>query len=461
VSNLLGVSVPVYYARGLRSLSEMAAATEFSTGATGGQPGLRADYFANAGLEGTPAVTRVEPHVNFGRQARSFPEATLSSRWTGYYIPQGAGRYEVFASSTGEDGGFYRLYVDDKLVLDSWDASNALAGLATLTLDAGAHKVVLEQRPNKRAPRLGTRMQLGIVRHGQLVSEEVKKLAAGADVVVVAVGFDPGTESEGADRTFRLPAGQDELISEIVAANRNTVVVLNAGGGVDMSAWVERVPALLHAWYPGQEGGTALAEILFGEVNPSGRLPVTLERRWEDNPTHGSYYAGPGTNRIVYKEGVFVGYRGYERANTRPLFAFGHGLSYTTFNYSRLVVSPVGERNRDDRAAGPEFEVSFDVTNTGARDGSDVAQIYVGERHPRVPRPSKELKGFAKIFLRPGETKRASVVLDGRAFSYYDVADKRWRAEPGEFDVYVGRSSAQIELRGKLRLPAGARREVR
>ncbi|HEY0083580.1 MAG TPA: glycoside hydrolase family 3 N-terminal domain-containing protein, partial [Pyrinomonadaceae bacterium] len=194
LSDQLDESASVHYARGLQTQGEMAAETRFTTTATGGQPGLRAEYFANAELRGDPAVTRTEPPINFGRQARSFPEQTLSSRWTGYYVPQAAGLYEVFASSTGEEGGFYRLFVDDKLVLDSWDASNALAGLATLTLDAAPHKIVLEQRPNKRAARLGTRMQLGIVRHGSMVSEEAKQLAARADVVVLAAGFDPGTE---------------------------------------------------------------------------------------------------------------------------------------------------------------------------------------------------------------------------------------------------------------------------
>jgi beta-glucosidase len=454
LSNHLDGSASVYYARGLQPLTEMASATRFTTAVAGGQPGLRAEYFTNVGLEGTPTVTRIEPHINFGRQARSFPEQTLSSRWTGYYVPESAGQYEVFASSTGEEGGFYRLYVDDKLVLDSWDASNALAGLATLKLDAVPHKIVLEQRPNKRSPRLGTRMQLGVVRHGQMVSEEAKKLAARADAVVVAVGFDPGTEGEGADRTFRLPIGQDELIREMASANKSTIVVVMSGGGIDTNAWLDGVPALLHAWYPGQEGGTALAEILCGDVNPSGKLPVTLERRLEDNPTHGSYYAEAGTNRILYREGIFVGYRGYERAGTRPLFPFGHGLSYTTFKYANLGIEIVSESAGGDRAAGPKYEVSFDVTNTGERAGAEVAQIYVGERRARVPRPAKELKGFAKISLRPGETKRVRVMLDGRAFSYYDVADKRWRAEPGEFDVSVGRSSAQLELRGKLVLPA-------
>jgi beta-glucosidase len=230
----------------------------------------------------------------------------------------------------------------------------------------------------------------------------------------------------------------------MATANRNTIVVVTSGGGYDTSAWIGRVPALLQAWYPGQEGGTALAEILLGDVNPSGRLPVTFERRWEDNPTHDSYYPDDGTNRVVYNEGVFVGYRGYEKNNTKPLFPFGHGLSYTTFRYSNLTVKSAG-----GNAAAPLFEVSFDVKNTGSREGSDVAQVYVGDTHSKAARPLKELKGFAKVNLRPGESRRVTVTLDARSFSYYDADAKRWRADPGDFDILVGRSSEQIELRGK------------
>jgi beta-glucosidase len=273
---------------------------------------------------------------------------------------------------------------------------------------------------------------------------------------VVAAGFDTESEAESADRTFRLPLGQDELIQEMAAANKNTIVVMTSGGSVDMNAWLNRVPALVQAWYPGQEGGTALAEILFGDVNPSGRLPVTFERRWEDNPVYDSYYPEPGTKRVVYREGVFVGYRGYERIGTKPLFPFGFGLSYTTFSYSNLSIKSLSHTE-----SVPRYEVSFEVKNTGTREGADVTQVYVGDTQTKVPRPAKELKGFVKVNLQPGETRRVSVVLDGRALSYYDVNAKQWRAEPGEFNVFVGRSSGQVELRGKLTLatPAGGRSE--
>jgi beta-glucosidase len=210
------------------------------------------------------------------------------------------------------------------------------------------------------------------------------------------------------------------------------------------------VPAVIQAWFPGQEGGTALAEILLGDTNPSGRLPVTFERRREDNPVHASYYpASEDTKRVEYSEGVFVGYRGYEKNNTKPLFPFGHGLSYTTFRYDNLKVTQLLGAGADVTGNGPYYDVSFDVKNTGSREGSDVAQVYVSDTHAPVPRPPKELKGFAKVSLRPGESRRVTVRLDARAFSYYDTASKGWRRDPGDFDILVGRSSEQIELRGK------------
>jgi len=441
-----GGAVRVFYDRGLASFADLAAATNFSTGATGGTPGLMAEYFDGDELKGTPVVSRIEQHIDYGTGIRLlFPDGTQSSRWTGYYTPSEAGSYDIFVQTTREVGGWYRLFVDDKLVLDSWQHMMALADFRTVPLDAKPHKIVLEQ--HGRGERRAVRLRMGIVSTNKLVNEDAKKLAATADAVVVAVGFDPETEAESSDRTFRLPLGQDELIQAMAAANRNTIVVATSGGGFDMQPWLDRVPALIEAWYPGQEGGTALAEILFGDVNPSGRLPATFEARWEDNPVHDSYYPSDGTKRVVYKEGVFVGYRGYEKNGTKPLFPFGFGLSYTTFKYANLQIKPL-----PNDSLGPRYEVSFDVTNTGKREGSDVAQVYVGETQPKVPRPAKELKGFAKVRLQPGETKAVSVVLNARSFAYFDVATSQWRAEAAAFDILVGRSSQQIELRGTMNL---------
>lgn len=443
LSNMQGLTAKVYYHRGIPSPGEMAQATNFSTAVTNGQPGLVAEYFRTADLQGTPAVTRREQHVNYGPgSSATFPEQTLSARWTGYYTPDLAGTYEPFVLTTRDEVGGYRLFVDDHLVLDSWTSARAVCGHTPLSLDAQPHKIVLEQ--HGRSARFGALLRMGILRRGQTVEAEAKKIAAQADAVVVAVGFNPDTESEGADRTFQLPPGQDELIQEIATANKNTIVVVTSGGSVDMNGWLDRVPALLEAWYPGQEGGTALAEVLFGDVNPSGRLPITFERRWEDNPAHDSYYPAAGTKRVEYKEGIFVGYRGYEKNGTKPLFPFGFGLSYTTFKYSDLSIA-------SDKIG--HYAVSFDVQNTGKREGADVAQVYIGDTHSKLARPAKELKGFAKVNLRPGEKRRVSVMLDARSFSYYDPEAKGWRADAGAFDVLVGHSSEQIELRGNLTLP--------
>jgi beta-glucosidase len=454
VSDYVGTSGKVLYSAGLPTVDEASEATVFSTAAKGGKPGLNAEHFTNEKLEGKPYFSRVEANVNLGPHAKAnIPAQALSSRWTGYYLPEAAGKHDLFVESTGEDGGSYRLYVDDKIVLDDWTSNKELLGIVTLTLDATPHKIVLEHKG--RSDWLGGHLHLGIVRQGTYVLPAAKAMAAKANVVIVSGGFDPLSESEGADRTFRLPPGQDELIQEMVAANKNTIVVLNAGGNVNMDSWVDSVPALLHSWYPGQEGGKATAEILFGETNPSGRLPVTFERRWEDNPVHDTYYPPAGTNKVAYKEGVFVGYRGYEKNNTKPLFPFGYGLSYTTFKYGNLSIKPVDPSTKASELSAPLYAVSFDVTNTGSRDGADVAQLYVGDPNSKVSRPAKELKGFSRINLKPGETKTATIVLDGRAFSYYDAATKQWVAAPDQYQILVGRSSQDIQLRGTVTLPAG------
>jgi beta-glucosidase len=441
ISNYLGTSATVLYARGLPTLADMAGATDFTTAPEGGKPGLTVEKFENSDLSGTPTSTSIARHVNLsgGRGDESLgldellaPHPT-SSRWTGYYIADAAGPHNVFVQWNGERSGF-RLFVDDKKVLDDWDLARALVDQATLQLSAGPHKVVIEQYKNDRLEAL--RLRLGIQPLQKIVSDEAKALAKKADAVIVAVGFEPDTESEGSDRTFQLAPGQDQLIQEIAAANPKTAVVITAGGNVDMSAWIDKVPAILHTWYAGQEGGTALAKVVFGDVNPSGHLPVSFERRWEDNPVHDSYYPEEGTKKVVYREGIFVGYRGYEHNKVKPLFPFGYGLSYTTFKYTNLKATPTA--------------VTFDVTNSGSREGSAVPQLYVGSANTTVPRPTKELKGFSKVSLKPGETRHITIPLNDRSFSYYDVGSNQWKAPAGAYEVLLGDSSENILLKGTV-----------
>ena len=454
VANELGASVPVYYDSGVPELGALAQMTSFSTEESGKSPGLVADYFSNESLEGDPIEHQTDLHINFGAVANaelgyrpaSYPPGAGSARWTGYYRAPAEGVYDFFVQSTGEAGGYYRVSVDDKVVLDNWTEARALVGLASMRLSPTPHKIVVEH--HGRPSFLGARFRVGIVRQGTYVNAAAEKLATSADAVIVAVGFNPDSESEGADRTFGLPPGQDELIKKMASLNKHTIVVVTSGGSVDMRDWIDRIPALLETWYAGQEGGTALAEILFGDVNPSGRLPVTFERQWEDNPVHENYYPSPGTDQVAYSEGVFVGYRGYERSGTRPRFPFGYGLSYTTFRYQNLSVRPVASSTKP----GLAYEVSFDITNTGRRKGAEIAEVYVGATHPSVPRPDKELKGFARVELPAGATQKVRVLLDSRAFSYYDTAGHQWRVDPGTFTIFVGRSVEQTELHSVVSL---------
>jgi beta-glucosidase len=281
--------------------------------------------------------------------------------------------------------------------------------------------------------RAGTAIQ---VSYAESLPEAVE-LAAKADVALVFAGDSAEVEREGRDReSMDLPAGQDELIEAVMKANRNTVVVLNVGAPVSMERWIEHVPAVVNAWFPGEEGGHAIADVLFGDVNPSGKLPVTFPRKLEDSPAWGHY---PGKDGVVeYAEDIYVGYRHFDKKNIEPLFCFGHGLSYTKFEYSDLQVSPL--------------EVSLKVRNAGSRDGAEVVQLYVRKVGSDVDRPEQELKAFRRVELRRGEAWPISFALDKSALAYYDPAKRAWVAEPGTYEVLVGASSRDIRARGTFEL---------
>ena len=260
-----------------------------------------------------------------------------------------------------------------------------------------------------------------------------------ADVEIVALGFDKTTEKENHDRTFALPEGQETFVEEALARGRKVILIVNAGGAVDLSRIEGRVSAILWAWYPGQEGGKALAEILYGKVNPSGRLPVSFPRALEDNPAQPYYAPSEPYNKrghtvvpTTYAEGIFTGYRGY--GETAPLYPFGFGLGYTDFSYSELTVTP----------AGDGFDVRLEVRNSGNRDGSETVQIYVHEENPCVPRPVRELKGFCKVSIPKGQARTVTVHLPREAFAYYDSDSHGWVINPGAYTIEAGASAADI-----------------
>jgi beta-glucosidase len=270
--------------------------------------------------------------------------------------------------------------------------------------------------------------------------------AAKADVAVVVVGRYAKLEGEGFDvKTMDLPAGQDELIEVVEKANPRTIVVLNTGDPVTMTKWLENTPALLDMWYGGQEGGPALASVLFGDANPSGKLPVSLPKRFEDSPAYGHY---PGENlRVDYAEGIYVGYRFFDTKNVEPAFPFGFGLSYTTFEYSDLKMNKIEFAGKN-----PIWHFTVSVRNSGTRAGAEVAQLYVHDGHSKIDRPEHELKGFQRVELQPGETKTVQFALDRAALSYWSPEKKTWMADPGKFEIQVGASSRDIRLRAPLEL---------
>lgn len=400
-----------------------------------GQPGLRGEFFANRTPEGTPVVTTTDRAVDFyweGAPAEGLPEDHFSACWSGTFRPRKS-EQAIFTVS-GDDG--YRLFIDDREVVEHWSDHSVSTKTATLDVEAGrSYAVRLEFYDNVRTAEVK-------LQYAGCVPAEQERTLATADAVVYCAGFDQTSESENSDRPFSLPETQLAEIAAAAALNPNLIVVVNAGGGVDCTPFADKARAILLAWYPGQEGGTAVADILTGRTDPSGRLPISIERRAEENPTYENYrenvfrFQQSPLSRVCYNEGIFVGYRGYDRSGTEPMYPFGYGLSYTTFAYGDLRIEPAGEG----------WKVSFTVTNTGKRTGTETAQIYVGDREASVSRPEKELKGYERVTLAPGQTKRVEILLGRDAFAYYDILRHDFTVEPGEFLVSVGSSSRDLKL---------------
>ncbi len=434
-----GDKIKVFYAAGVSSdLQSIVAGAEFLTPNDKGQlvRGLKGEYFSNRDLAAPPTLTRIDKQIRFewgeSSPASGMPPDNFSVRWTGKIRVETDGDYEFFVQ--GDDG--YRLYVNDQLVLNEWRDQAAKLAHVKVPLKGGKlADVKLEYYES-----LGNAEVLfGWKKTADPGESEAIKLASMCDVAVVCVGFNASSEGEGFDRPFNLPKEQEDLIRQVAGVNKRTIVVVTAGGNVSMTGWLNDVGGVLQTWYPGQEGGTAIAEILFGDVNPSGKLPATFEKRWEDNATFNSYYAKD--KKVSYSEGLLLGYRHFDAANIDPQFAFGFGLSYTTFSYKNLRITP------SSGAKGTKITVACDVTNSGPRRGAEVVQLYVHDMEASVPRPVKELKSFDKVWLNPGETRTVSLELDDNAFSFYDPVKMRWVAEPGAFEIMVGSSSRDIRLK--------------
>lgn len=397
--------------------------------------GLAYRYFAGRDFRGAPVRRGTMTYFDEVELAGSL--GSMSARFEGYLWAPETGLYQLSLSQAGTA----RLYLDGRELIGPELGTQrpalmdfgAPVRVGTIRLAAGHRYRLLVEYVSQPESTFHS-LHLGLRRPLPAIDAAVQA-ARISDAALVFVGSSRNTETEGRDRTsLVLPGPQDELVRAVLAANPHTVVVLQSGAPYELP-WAKAVPAILEAWLNGEEGPQALAEVLFGEVNPSGKLPMTFPRRLRDTPAYLYYSAGPDAD---YGEGVFVGYRYYDTKGIEPAFPFGHGLSYTTFSYSHLQVP-------ERVSIGEPFEVSVDVSNTGPRSGAETVQLYVGDAATRtVVRPVKELKGFRRVSLAPGETATVRFTLTPRDLSYYDVHAHRWTSTPGTHRILIGSSSGDI-----------------
>jgi beta-glucosidase len=406
--------------------------------------GLEISFYNAANCAGEPALVthpRRSELLWFGRFSPQVDD-TFSARVVTEFLPSATGEHRFSLMSAG----VARLFVDGDLVVDNWTSqrpgdsffgsgSDEVVGAVQLT-EGETATLTVEYRRENASSMAGLRIGMA---PPTLVDDidHASALAADADVAVVIVGLTGEWESEGHDRRdLELPGAQVALIRAVAWANPNTVVVVNAGSPIRMGDWLEAPRAVLQVWYPGQEFGNALADVLSGVVNPSGRLPMTIPMRLQDNPAFTNYPGERG--HVRYGEGIFVGYRYYDHKQIEPQFPFGYGLSYTTFDYADL------HTGRPRYSGEEDVVVTVTVRNTGSRSGQEVVQLYVSDPVASVQRPPRELKSFFKVELDVGESKQVQFRLQTRDFAFYDVAKPGWTVEPGEYLLAVGGSSRDL-----------------
>lgn len=424
---------------------------------------FKVDWFNNETLSGEPVFTSQMDELQaflFGELADGKVDpAHFSMRISGIYVPQVSGTHRVGLHAAA----FAKVFVDGKLVADAWtdwqpgrtffeEGSDPVVGEVELVAGR-AHEVTVELATKPAKNLQLAALYVGIGRPlGDADIAEAANAARDADVALVFVGRTSEWDTEGSDlEHIGLPGWQNELVSAVAAANSKTVVVLQTGGPVELP-WLDEVAGLIEAWYPGQELGNAVADVLFGDAEPGGRLPQSFPKVWTDNPTQSQDpEVYPGLDgKVRYEEGLFIGYRHYDKAGIEPLFPFGFGLSYTRMEFSCFSV----EMQRDGSA-----RVSFGLRNSGERRGSEVVQIYVRDVMSSVARPMKELKAFKKVTLDANDGQTFSLDLQPRDFAFFDVDAQSWRVEPGTFEIMAGfsaadiRASATVEIDEEMVLP--------
>lgn len=401
---------------------------------------FHAEYFNNIELKGKPVMKRVEEKIDFnwGYDAphpslhRPDDRNTFSVRWVSTIEPPKTGKYRFqFLHNDG-----MRAFIGDKPIFDNWKKNRIQFKTVTVPLQAG----------KKYSLRIEYFFDGGIsqVKFGWILPDhdyiaEAAGIAKQCDAAIIFAGLYERWESESWDRRRMELPNQDLLIDAVAKANPNTIVVMQTGSPVFMP-WLDKVAAVVQAWYPGQEGGNAIADVLLGNVNPAGKLPFSFISSYDHSPAFKDYK--DKSLKSPYAEGIFVGYRYLDKHRIKPLFPFGHGLSYTTFRYSGLKVEP--------EPGNHTFKVSLKITNTGKRAGTEIVQLYISDIESSLERPEKELKGFARIHLNPGQSKTVTLKLNSGSFAFFDPNPDRWRVETGDFEVSVGSSSEQIQLKKRI-----------
>ncbi|MFI4973710.1 MAG: glycoside hydrolase family 3 C-terminal domain-containing protein [Caulobacterales bacterium] len=417
-----------------------------------GAAGLLCEYFSERSLAGEPFKAQPERQIGklVSTGSLAFMKETVGAlRWTGWFWPERDGRHEFSLRGPGDGrivlGGEPLVDESTPPTHDQLDLGGSLAPRRTAARDltAGrAYPITIEYvrpapagQPQWENVAVGVRLPRGGV-------AEAAALAAECDAAIVVIGAASITEGEGYDRTtLDLPGDQNALVEAVLAANPRTIVVLSNGAPYALP-WIDHAPAVVEGWLGGEEGPDAVARILFGEAEPSGRLPVTFPRRLKDTPAFNFY---PGGEEVEYGEGLYVGYRHFDRNSEPPMFPFGYGLTYTRFRYFDLAAP-------EEAKVGADVRVRFTLKNVGERPGKETAQLYVRPRGPSQDRPVKELKGFAKVALAPGESKTVTIDLNPRAFAFYDPAKRDWVIDAGAYDLLIGASAADIELQATVRL---------